>query len=155
RGFVNLRAAVVDAIADHRPAIVLALLDDVDLVAALRAVLLLPQFSAHRMEREALRIAMSVAPDFAARARASDERIVRRDRAVGGDAHDLAVVDAKILRRVARAEMIAERDEEIAVLALRDAAAMIVRAARAVLAEDHLDVAERRVTRERCARDRG
>ena len=44
-----LGAAVVDAIADHRPAVVLALLDDVDLVAAARAVLVLPQLSARRV----------------------------------------------------------------------------------------------------------
>ena len=36
---VNLRTAVVDAVADHRPAVILARLRDVDLVAAARTVL--------------------------------------------------------------------------------------------------------------------
>src|SRR5437016_1575732 len=42
RALVNLGAAVVDAVADHRPAVILALLDNVDLIAAARSVLVLP-----------------------------------------------------------------------------------------------------------------
>ena len=64
RALVDLRAAVVDAVADHRPAVVLALLDDVDLVAAARAVLVRPQLAGRRMQRRALHIAVAVAPDF-------------------------------------------------------------------------------------------
>ena len=50
---------------------------------------------------------------------------------------------AEILRLVAMAEMIAERDEQIAVGGLRDAAAIVIAARqRPVLAEDHLDLVE-------------
>src|SRR5581483_7415560 len=122
RRLVDLRAVIVDAIADHRPAVVLALLDEVDLIAAARAVLLLPQFAADRMKGEALRVAVAVAPDLRTCALSADERIVLRNAAVRRDAHDLAVVDGEVLRLVARPEMIAERDEQIAVGALRDAA---------------------------------
>ena len=51
-----------DAHRDHAPAVVLARLDDVDLVAALRPVLRLPQLPGHRIPRQAWRIAMAVAP---------------------------------------------------------------------------------------------
>src|SRR5215208_4102839 len=42
RARVNFGAAVVDAVTDHRPAVILAFVDDVDLVAAARTVLMLP-----------------------------------------------------------------------------------------------------------------
>src|SRR6185436_3379731 len=46
RAVVDLGAAVIDAEADDRPAVVLALVDDVDLIAAARPVLVLPQLAA-------------------------------------------------------------------------------------------------------------
>ena len=52
-------------------------------------------------------------PGLRARTLATDERIVRRNAAIRRDAHDLAIVDGEVLRLVARAEMIAERDEQI------------------------------------------
>ena len=85
RALVNLCAVVVDAVADHRPPVVLALLDDVDLIAAARPVLVLPKPAGHGMERETLRIAMARAPDFWLGALPSDEGIVRRHRAIRPD----------------------------------------------------------------------
>ena len=58
---MDLRTVVIDAIADHRPAIVLAFADDVDLVAAARAVLNLPEIAGCRIEREALSVAVAAA----------------------------------------------------------------------------------------------
>ena len=101
RALVDLGAAIVDAVADHRPAVVLAGLRNVDLVAAARAVLVLPQFAGLRMQRRALRVAVAVAPDFRLASGSADERIVRRHRAVGRDAHDLAEMIGEVLRLVA------------------------------------------------------
>ena len=95
------------------------------------------------MERQALRIAVAVAPDLRLGAGAADERIVGRHRAVGPDADDLADVIAEILRLVARTEMVARGEKEIVVRRLHDAAAeMIAARERAFLAEDDLHVVE-------------
>ena len=61
---------------------------------------------------------MAVAPDLRLGAGAADERIVGRRRAVGRDADDLAEMVAEVLRLVARAEVVAEREEQVAVRAL-------------------------------------
>src|SRR5262249_62057861 len=90
----------------------------------------------HSRPGETLRIAHPVGPDLRSGARPIDEWIVGRHLAVGPDAHDLADVIGEILRLVARAEMIAERDEEITVGGLHDAAAEIGPAARPALGED-------------------
>src|SRR6266851_6070457 len=95
------------------------------------------------MQREALRIAMAKTPDFRLGALPSDEGIVRRHRAVRPDANDLAEVVGKILRLIPLGEMLAQRQEEIVVESLRDAAAeMIAARERTVLMEDHADVGE-------------
>src|SRR5262249_60665682 len=112
-----------------RPALILALLDDVDLVATARPMLVLPQLPGHGVEREALGIAMAVAPDLRLGGRPADEGIVRRDRAIGPDANDLAEIVGKILRLVAGGEMLARGQEEIVVRRLHDAAAEMISAA--------------------------
>src|SRR5215468_8060401 len=143
RALVDPGAVVVDAVADHRPAVVLAFLDDVDLVATARPVLVLPQLPGHGVEREPLGIAMAVAPDLGLGGRPADEGIVRRDRAIGPDANDLAEIVGKILRLVAGGEMLAGGQEEIVVRRLHDTAAeMIAARERAGLTEDHLDRVE-------------
>jgi hypothetical protein len=86
---VDFGAAIVDAIADHWPAVVLALLDDIHLVAAAWTVLVLPQFAACGIKREALRVAMIVAPDFRFGALPADKWVIRY-RSVGTQANDLA-----------------------------------------------------------------
>ena len=127
---------VVHAESDHRPAIVLARLDAIQLVAALRPVLVGPQIAGLRMNRQALHVAMAVAPDFRPRAGAGHERIVRRHAAVVVQADDLAVMVGEVLRRM-RFEVafrrhlpIAERQEQEAVLVERDLAAVVVPALR-------------------------
>src|SRR5438094_9638112 len=107
RAGVDLVAAVIDAVADHRPAVISAGFSDVDLVAAARTVLVHPQFAGLRVESRALRIAMAVAPDFRLGARPFDEGIVYRRRAVWPNAHDLAEVVAEILRLIALGELFA------------------------------------------------
>ena len=72
---MDLRAAVVDAVADHRPAVILALADDVDLVATAGTVLDLPEFTGGRIDREPLFVAVAVAPDFRPGIAAADKRI--------------------------------------------------------------------------------
>jgi hypothetical protein len=88
---------------------------------------------------------MAVAPDLRPRTLLVDEGIVLRDLAVWRDADDLAVVEGKVLRLITRAEVIAERDEQVSIRRLRNAAAVIVPAALAPLLEDDLYVAERRI----------
>src|SRR3954469_13849667 len=115
---MDLRAGVIDAEADHRPAVVLALGDDIDLVAAARAVLDFPELAGDGMDREALFVAMAITPDLGPGSVAADERIVRRCSAIRRDADQLAEVIAEILRLVAIGEVLAERDKEIVVGAL-------------------------------------
>src|SRR5262245_49575483 len=139
RALVNPGAAVVDAVADHRPAVILALLDEVDLVAAARPMLVLPQLSGDGVEREPLGIAVAVAPDLRLGRRLADVGIVRRNRAVGPDADYLAEIVCKILRLVAGGEVVAGGQKERVVRRLRNAAAeMIAAGERTGLAEDHL-----------------
>lgn len=57
---VNLRSVVVDAVADHRPSVVLASANDVDLVAAFRSVFDFPKDAGGGIDREALRVAVAV-----------------------------------------------------------------------------------------------
>src|SRR5690606_13022892 len=90
-------AAVLDAVGDDRPAVVAPGAHDVQLVAAAGAVLHGPQLARSRVQGRALDVAVAQRPDLGPRARLADEGIVRRDRAVGVDAHDLAQVAAGIL----------------------------------------------------------
>ena len=136
-------ARIVDAIADHRPAIVLALADDVHLVTAARAVFDLPKLVICGIDREALWIAVAVAPDLGSGAFTADERIVRWSSAIGGDADDLAEMIGEVLGFVAAAIVFAESDEEIAVAGLYDAAAIMIAAGEwAFLTEDDLQIVE-------------
>ena len=138
---MNFCAAIIDAVADHRPAVILALADDVDLVAAARAVFDLPEIAGSRVDRETLLIAVAVAPDFRLRVGAADKWIVCRRRAVGRDPDQLAEMIGKVLRLVAMAEMFAQRDKQIAVTCLHDAAAVVIaRRQRSFLAEDDFDI---------------
>src|SRR5436190_9933796 len=97
------------------------------------------------MQRQALRIAVSVAPDFGLGAWGIDKRIVRRHRAIRADAYDLAEMICKVLRLIARGEMLAQGQEQVVVLRLHDAAAeMIAARERALLAEDDCQIGEPR-----------
>ena len=109
---VDERSLVLAAVADHWPAVVRALRQHVDLVAALRAVLDFPERPRHRVLREAVRIAMSERPDLRERASAAGERIVSGHRAVEPEPEHLAPGAAELLGLFTRT-VIAERDEEV------------------------------------------
>src|SRR6266446_1028158 len=75
----DLRAGIIESIRNHRPAVIVARLDYVDLIAALRAMLLFPQFAGCGIDRQALGIAVAERPDFRFGIGLPDERIVVRD----------------------------------------------------------------------------
>src|SRR4029079_11033980 len=127
---VNARAVVIDAVADHRPAVILAGLWNVDLVAAHRTVLMSPELPGLRVQGCALHVAVAVAPDFRPGARLLHERIVRRHAAIRRDADHLATVVGEILPLVAKPEMLAGGEKNIAVTRLHDAAAEVIAARR-------------------------
>jgi hypothetical protein len=66
------------------------------------------------MDRRALRVAVSIGPDFRPRVVALHKRIVVRHRAVRRDPHHLAEMTGEILRRLQRVAF-AERHEQISV----------------------------------------
>src|SRR5689334_8169022 len=81
---------IVDTISCDRPAVVPAALDEVELVAPLRPMLVGPELARRRVINESLRIAMAVAPDLRSRARHVAERIILRNRSIDLDAHDFS-----------------------------------------------------------------
>src|SRR5436305_226483 len=91
---------------------------------------------------------MAVAPDFRLGIAAAGGGIVLRPGAVRGDAPGFAGVIGGILRLVAIGEVIAQREPQIAVAPLHDAATIMIAARqRTFLAEDQLDIVElRRLT---------
>ncbi|HNQ08444.1 MAG TPA: hypothetical protein PKH97_14805 [Tetrasphaera sp.] len=60
RADADLRAGIIDAIGDDRPAVVLALLGTIDFIAATRAMLRRPELARVRMQSRALHVAMAV-----------------------------------------------------------------------------------------------
>ena len=76
---------------DDAPAVVAPALDDVDLVAGVGAVLRLPQSPRLRVPGQALRVAVSVAPDRRHRIRPGDEWIVARHRSIVVDTVNLPI----------------------------------------------------------------
>ena len=138
---------VVHAKADHRPAIIQSRANEVQLVAALRAVLVRPHLTGLGMNREALDVAVTVTPRFGKRAGLLHERIVGGHPAIVMQADHLAVVIGEVLRRMlleiafGRHLAIAEREEHIAVLVERDLAAKVAAAFRHRL-EQLLDVGQ-------------
>ena len=110
-------AAIIDAVADHRPAVVLARLDDVDLVAALRAVLLLPELAVGGIEGEALRVAVAIGPDLGQRAGRPTNGLSGGTAPSGVMRTILPMWLSSFCASSRVAEMLAERDEQIAVAA--------------------------------------
>src|SRR4029077_2656358 len=130
---------------DERPAVVVASHDEIDLVAALGTVLLLPQLAVSPVDGETLRIAVAIRPDFGTGAGFVDERIVGRRGAVTRNPDDLAEVVVERLRHVAVGEMLAIGEEQRAVRGLHNTAAEVVSPrSRAVLVVDDLHVGEPR-----------
>ena len=119
---VDRRAGtVVDPVADHRPAVVGAGCRNVDLVPSLGSVLGQPHRPGLGVDRQPLRIAVAVAPDFGHRAGPADEGVVLGDAAVVVEPHDHAVVVGDVLRRVGgeitgrTCHAIAHREVEVAI----------------------------------------
>jgi len=103
------------------------------------AVFVCPQHAAGRLQRRTLHVAMAVAPDLGQGTGRVDEGVVRRDLAIGFDAHHLPEVAAEVLRLVAPALALAQRDEEPPVAREHEARAEVFRAVDlGLLAEDHL-----------------
>ena len=126
---VERPAGVIVAVADLGEAVVLALVDDVDLVAASRPVLAEPERARARMDGDALIVAKAKREDLGTRAGAADERIVVRDRPVGVDPQHFPHVAIEVLRlrpvggRDAAALGNSGRDEQRAVPRLNQPAA--------------------------------
>ena len=97
--FLRVPRALIRAPQAHeRPAVVAAGHEHVDLVAAVRAVLALPDLTRAGMHGEPERRAVTEREDLGPVAVAADERIVARHAAVLVEPQDLARVRARVLR---------------------------------------------------------
>ena len=105
---------------NHRPAVILAALEDVHFVAAARPVeparpmLSLKQKICARLKVYALPVAMAVSPNLRPRVRSSDKWIVARHRAIVVQAQSFSGQRIKLLPKLAIGR-IARRDVELAV----------------------------------------
>ena len=101
--FARLRAmdrqawAVVHAVADNGPAVVVARFDNIKLIAALGAMLVGPHVSGDRVDVDALGIAMPVAKDFRQRTALTHEGVVAWHSAIVVQTNDGAVVISELL----------------------------------------------------------
>src|SRR5690606_35868818 len=98
-GLGNGQPRIIAAMCGNRPAAIAATPDDVDLVAATRPVLAQQSLARAGIQRRALRIAMTVAPDFRPRAGCPGKRVVVGYAAIGMQTHQLALMLVEILRR--------------------------------------------------------
>src|SRR5204862_4417616 len=114
-----LRTQVRAAIADERPAIVATSTDDVDFVAAIRAILVLPDVAGARLNGETERVPVAEGIHFRFAAGASNERVVARHGAVVAQPQHFARVAVRILCAIAASP--AGRHEKGAVETERDA----------------------------------
>ena len=117
-------AAVVDAIGDHRPAMVGASRGDVHFIAALRAVFVGPELTGPGVERRALRVAVSPTPHFRARAGAGEQWVVVRNATVVVQANNAAGVVIQTLS-AALVATVAQGDEQQAVAVKNQSAAEV------------------------------
>ena len=101
---------ILVAVGHVRPAIVLARLRVIELVATLGAMFHRPQFPGLRMDGRALQVAMADGPDFGKPA--CDLGIVRRNAAVLGHADHLADVIVGLLHQLAQVKAVAGGDEQ-------------------------------------------
>src|SRR5207342_385555 len=96
--FALPRPGVVAAEAHEGPAVVASGLDDVDLVAAVRPVLVRPHGAGSRVDREPELVAVTQGKDLLLRPRRSSERIARRSGPVVVEPQDFAFVAGEVLR---------------------------------------------------------
>ena len=158
RRALDRTTGVLLPVARQRPAVVLAALEQVQLVAAARAVVDRPE-AALAVEGERLHVALADGPDLGARIGAAGERVVGRDRTVGRDPDRLAQVAVEALRIRSHPHVgaFAGRHVEHAVGAEREARAVVHGAVEGRQhAEDHADLIEAAaVVRQHAARDAG
>ena len=130
---------VFAAMADRRPAVIAALLRDVDLVAAARPVLMRPDLAGLRVHRHALRVAVADGIEFRRPAIGlpGGMRVVVRHRAVGVQPQDAAGMRRRVLRVVAIAA-VADAGEEVSPRHLQPAAEMMPGPGRIIAGEDRL-----------------
>jgi hypothetical protein len=88
---------VIHSIRNHRPTVIVALLNDVEFVPTAWTMLGLPHLASDRAEREALWIAMAVTPDAGNRAWLVAKRVVFRNAAIVLYAVYLSVGSRQIL----------------------------------------------------------
>ena len=110
QAFPHRAAAVIFTVCNFRPAVVGAGLGEVDFVAALRPVFTHPKRTVGR-QCSTLGISMAVTPDFRQGASLADKRVVRRNRAVFIDPHNLAMMVIELLRILLSRKTIAQRQE--------------------------------------------
>ena len=107
------------------PAIIMALVDHIDLVAAGGTMLGFPQIARHGIERQAFGIAMAQTPDRRHGIGQIHERIVRRDRAVFVDAMDLAQRRGQALR-IDHVVALADGEEQMALAIEQEARTIMI-----------------------------
>lgn len=149
RALADLAAAIVFAIGDHRPAVVAACFGAVDLVAPLRAVLMDPRSPCGRLA-PGRSLGVAVAPNSRSPAarRAAASGLPGAAPPVGRYAHDLAQVVVQALGVLLAAVALAQREKQMAVRRLHDAAAKVQLARHlGTLAEEHFHVLQRRRVR--------
>src|SRR5690606_9293974 len=122
----RLGAVVMLALRDQYPAVVVARLDAIQLVAAARTELGRPQLARLGIEAKAGRIAVPERVELRQIALHPDERIVFGDRAVVVHADDLAEMRLRVLRLLAPVA-IAARDVEAILIVERDPCAVAAR----------------------------
>ena len=124
-------AVVVDAVGDHRPAIVGSAHDQIEFVPTPRAVLVRPDVSSKRVDREPLDVPVAVAPDLWEGIAPSDKRVVGGHAPVVVKAHDgphvIAQVQCRVIGQSVRCHHpVAHRDIQIAVRTERHATGEVV-----------------------------
>src|SRR5262249_2851994 len=98
-GFLRYtRAEVEPAEADHRPSVILARLQDINLVTPVRARFALPNGTSVRVHGHAQDVAMAHGIDLRTISRAPDKRLIRRNRAVVPQSQHLSGEIVWILR---------------------------------------------------------
>ncbi|MNF58793.1 hypothetical protein D3C84_403630 [compost metagenome] len=143
-GFGNRLTGVVDAMGRQRPAVILAALDDVDFIAALRAVFVFPQRAVPRVERRALRIALPVGPDLRAHVGLADKGVVLGHSAIRVDSHHFTLQLVEVLG--GRAVVVFPQGHEQIAVAIKHQprAKMVAHRELGFLTQDHLEILERR-----------
>src|SRR5439155_16782163 len=132
----RIGVAAGSVVAGHvRPAVVPSADDDIDLVVAFRAMLDLPDRVGHRLEGDALRVAMPPRQHGAAAGCAREDRVVGGYRPSGIQAKDLPVQRVRVLRPAAVAGL-THRYPELAVGSEADTAAVMVRVRERAAADD-------------------